>query len=235
MSLFRPIPSTGKLPTVCVFDLDHTLIGGDTTVDWTSYLVKHELVTDPRYRVFEKMMEERYDAGTLNLNEYLSGVIPFFNYLTRQELAEHTTRFIEEFIAPTVYPEGLAYIEEARRLGMDVMIISASNAFLVRPIGQTLFGIEKSIGVELAWKDDHLTSEFVGEPPFQAGKITALQKELAPLNKTLDEAVFFTDSRNDIPLALAAGDCYCVNPDPVLRQLAQDEAWPILHWTVPAQ
>lgn len=134
------------------------------------------------------------------------------------------------YIAPTVYQEGLDAIAEARRLGMDVMIISASNTFLVQPIGEKLLGIPESFGVDLATHENHLTGEVVGVPPFQAGKIHCLEKQLASLGHTLSEVVFFTDSRNDLPLARAAGDCYCVNPDPKLAAEAQKAGWPILPW-----
>ena len=229
-TLFRPIPSTGQLPRVCVFDLDHTLIAGDATVDWTRYLLEEKLVTDPRFLEVDRLMEERYIAGTLLLEDYLREIIPFFSYLSMDELAVHGERFMARYIAPTVYQEGLDAIAEARRLGMDVMIISASNTFLVQPIGEKLLGIPESFGVDLATHENHLTGEVVGVPPFQAGKIHCLEKQLASLGHTLSEVVFFTDSRNDLPLARAAGDCYCVNPDPKLAAEAKKAGWPILPW-----
>ncbi|MFR3635548.1 MAG: HAD family hydrolase, partial [Sutterella sp.] len=118
-TLFRPIPSTGQLPRVCVFDLDHTLIAGDATVDWTRYLLEEKLVTDPRFLEVDRLMEERYIAGTLLLEDYLREIIPFFSYLSMDELAVHGERFMARYIAPTVYQEGLDAIAEARRLGMD--------------------------------------------------------------------------------------------------------------------
>ena len=207
-TLFRPIPSTGQLPRVCVFDLDHTLIAGDATVDWTRYLLEEKLVTDPRFLEVDRLMEERYIAGTLLLEDYLREIIPFFSYLSMDELAVHGERFMARYIAPTVYQEGLDAIAEARRLGMDVMIISASNTFLVQPIGEKLLGIPESFGVDLATHENHLTGEVVGVPPFQAGKIHCLEKQLASLGHTLSEVVFFTDSRATIyrlrePLATA--------------------------------
>lgn len=229
-SIFRPIPSTGQLPSVCVFDLDHTLIAGDTTVDWTRYLLDKGLVTAQRFLEVDREMERRYIAGTLLIEDYLAEVIPFFSYLSMDELAAHAQTFIDEYIAHTAYREGYAAIEEARRLGMDVMIISASNAFLVQPTGEKVFGIKESFGVKLAVKDNHLTGEVVGVPPFQEGKVHCLETQLKRSGKTLSEVVFFTDSRNDLPLALAAGDCYCVNPDEKLRSVAEEHGWPILPW-----
>ena len=227
---FRPNPRTNRLPTVCVFDLDHTLIGGDVTADWTPYLLKHKVVTDPRFIEVDQEMERRYIAGNLDIHDYLGEVVPFFGYLTIGELEQHVLDFISEYIAPTVYEEGLEVIREARRLGMDIMIISASNTFIVRPVGERLFGIAESYGVDLKIENNHLTGTVIGVPPFQEGKIDCCREKLAALGKTLDDVVFFTDSRNDLPLARAAGDCYCVNPDEVLREAALENGWPILTW-----
>ena len=232
MSIFRPIPSTGKLPTVCVFDLDQTLMAGDSTVDWTKFLFKHGLVTDPHWREVDEEMKRRYHAGTLNIRDYLRDVVPSFGYLTLSALAPHITAFIDEYVRPTVYPEAYQTIAEAKALGMDLLIISATNSFLVEPIGKTVFGIERSLGVVLVIENDLLTGEIEGIPTFQEGKVLRLEQELIGLGKRMDEVVFFTDSRNDLPLAKVAGDCYCVNPDPVLKAQAQHHGWPILRWRV---
>ncbi len=231
MSLFRPIPATQKLPSICVFDLDHTLIGGDVTADWTPYLIKHELIRDlGAFLKVDEEMERRYHAGNLDIDDYLRQVVPFFGWLTMDALNEHVQRFIDEFIAHTVYQEGIDAIAQARALGIEVMIISASNAFLVKPVASQLFGIDEAYGVELAVRDNHLTADVIGIAPFQSGKIHCCKRAVAALGKTLDDVVFFTDSHNDLPLAHAAGDCICVNPDPILEKEAQRAGWAIKRW-----
>ena len=231
MTKFRPIPSTGKMPAVAVFDLDRTLIAADTTIFWTDWLFERGVIRDARYRDVNQTMLLAYHRGEMDYSEYLRGIIPFFNHLSRDERLGLTEEFIETRIAPLVFPEGLARVQEARALGMDTLIISASWSFLARPIGLHLFGIDKSYAVDIA--EDvcgRLIPEIRGTAPFREGKIAKLHHALSALGRSTEETVFFTDSRNDLPLALTAGDCETVNPDPALRQAAVNNHWIVNHW-----
>lgn len=232
MSLFRPIPATGKMPAVAVFDLDKTLIAGDSTVDWTDFLYEKGVVTDPVYREVNRRMMKSYRAGTLDIAQYLREAVPAYAGLDRAARAALLREFVDEKIAPVVYKEGLARVNEAKSEGMAVFIISASNTFFVEPIGRELFGVEHSLGVDLVEKDGFLTPEIIGIPTFQDGKVKRLEAELVKIGRTMEETVFFTDSRNDLPLALAAGDCEVVNPDHALREAALRNRWRANSWFV---
>ena len=234
MTDYRPIPATGSLPAVAVFDLDRTLIATDTTICWTDWLFERGIIKDAAYRRVNEDMVAAYHRGEMDYADYLRGIIPFMNHLEHDRLTALVDEFVLERIAPLVFPEGRARIEDARSRGMSVMIISASWGFLTRPIGKRLFGIEKSFAVEIAEDDaGHLTPEIVGRPPFREGKITKLEEELAKIGRLPAETVFFTDSRNDLPLARLAGDCETVNPDPTLKTAALENGWVINHWQVP--
>lgn len=235
MTRFRPIPATGKMPAVAVFDLDRTLIATDTTIYWTDWLFDRGLIKDISYRQVNLDMVTAYHKGEMDYSDYLRSIIPFINHLGHDKLVRLVEEFVTERVAPLVFPEGKARIEEARALGMDLMIISASWGFLTRPIGRLLFGIEKSFAVEIG--EDaagYLTPEIVGRAPFREGKIAKLEEELAKIGRTPAETVFFTDSRNDLPMAYLSGDCETVNPDPTLKVAALENDWVINHWELPS-
>jgi len=233
MTLFRPIPSTGQLPAVAVFDLDRTLIAADTTIFWTDWLYQRGIIRSLDYQDVNETMLKAYHRGEMDYAEYLRGIIPFFNHLSHDELIRLTEDFVNTRIAPLAFPEGLRRIQEARTLGIKTLIISASWSFLTRPIGRLLFGIERSFAVDIAEdKAGHLLPEIVGTAPFREGKITKLREALAELGHSAEETVFFTDSRNDLPLAMMAGDCETVNPDAVLMEAALNNHWKINHWEI---
>ena len=230
MSLFRPLPTTGTLPKVVAFDLDKTLIGGDATILWTEFLYETGVVTDPIYREINRKMVERYHAGTLDIAAWLKEAVPAYASLDAEARDQLVDRFVDEKIAPLVYPEGVKRIQAAKAEGRLTVIISASNAFFVKPLAAKLFDVDIALGCDLVMKDGRVTPILEGAPTFKEGKITRLREALSARGLTLEETVFFTDSRNDLPLALATGDCEVVNPDPTLKATALEKGWRIHTW-----
>ena len=230
MSLFRPLPTTGTLPKVVAFDLDKTLIGGDATILWTEFLYETGIVTDPIYREINRKMVERYHAGTLDIAAWLKEAVPAYASLEAEARDQLVDRFVDEKIEPLVYPEGVKRIQAAKAEGRLTVIISASNAFFVKPLAAKLFGVDIALGCNLVMKDGRVTPILEGAPTFKEGKITRLREALSARGLTLEETVFFTDSRNDLPLAFATGDCEVVNPDPKLKATALEKGWRIHTW-----
>ncbi len=132
MSLFRPLPTTGTLPKVVAFDLDKTLIGGDATILWTEFLYETGIVTDPIYKEINRKMVERYRAGTLDIAAWLKEAVPAYASLEAEARDQLVDRFVDEKIAPLVYPEGVKRIQAAKAEGRLTVIISASNALIAR-------------------------------------------------------------------------------------------------------
>ena len=229
---FRPIPATGKLPAAVAFDLDKTLVDCDTTLGWLDFLYETGVVTDPIYREINRRMMSDYRRGVLDYPAWLRKAVPAYGDLNKAERDALLERFIETKTKPSIYRDALPRIEAARAAGMKLYIISASASFLVKPIGQKLFGIDGAIGTDLLEVDGHLRGEIVGTPSFRDGKIVRLREALAADGLTLEETLFFTDSRNDLPLALAVGDVECVNPDHTLREAALKHRWRSSNWFV---
>ena len=209
MTAFRPVPATGFMPLAAVFDLDHTLIAGDATIGWTEYLYERGVVTDPVFREINERMKASYHAGTLDIAAWLREAVPAYSGLDEAERNALVSDFIEEKIRPIAYPQGFETIRAAKAAGMLTLIISASNAFV---------------------RNGRITPELSGTPTFREGKVVRLCAALEHRGLRPAETVFYTDSRNDLPLALASGDCVAVNPDPVLLEAARENGWLVNAW-----
>ncbi len=146
----------------------------------------------------------------------------------RNELLE---RFAHEKVRPLVYKEGLALIREAERIGIPVWIISATFAYIVRPIAE-MMGVKNAIGVDLEVEEDgRLLPEIRGVPSFREGKAARMKDALESLGLLPEEMRFCTDSSNDLPLACCfAGEAEAADPDPALLAEAQKRGWPVHEW-----
>ena len=149
MTAFRPVPATGFMPLAAVFDLDHTLIAGDATIGWTEYLYERGVVTDPVFREINERMKASYHAGTLDIAAWLREAVPAYSGLDEAERNALVSDFIEEKIRPIAYPQGFETIRAAKAAGMLTLIISASNAFFVKPIAERVFGVDVALGDRL--------------------------------------------------------------------------------------
>lgn len=222
--------SAEKPPRIVVFDLDDTLIAGDSTQMWLTYLYDEGVVTDPRYREVNDRMIADYAKGTLDIFEYERNVMPAVSHLAPEEVDALVRRFAETKIRPLVYREGIERIDRAKALGIPVQIISATCTFIVRPIAEIL-GVENVIGVDMKTDaEGRLTGKIDGVPSFREGKVVRMKAVLERLGIDPEDMLFFTDSRNDLPLARFAGAAEVVSPDPVLRKEAEEKSWPIHAW-----
>jgi HAD superfamily hydrolase (TIGR01490 family) len=231
-SLFRPIPATGKQPAAVIFDLDKTLIDGNASILWTEYLYEKGFISDPSYRENDRAMAREYRRGTLDIAAWISKYGSAISSVPKELVDQTAAAFADEKIAPLAFRDGLDRIREAKEKGMAVLIVSASCAFLVRPIAVKVFGLapEDAVGLELAVRNGAYQAEIEGTPSFQEGKIERARAALEARGLKLEDAVFITDSRNDLPLAEAAGDCETVNPDHGLREIAMKKHWRVYSW-----
>ncbi|MDO5531994.1 HAD family phosphatase [Sutterella sp.] len=227
------MPATKLPPKLIVFDLDKTLIAGNSTVLWTEWLYEKGIVKDPIYRQINREMERDYAAGTLDIAAYERKQSGAFRRLDEATLTKLVSEFVKKRIAPLVYPEAKQWVKNAVSSGTPTYVLSASTSFLVAPVARMLFGIENAIGIELERVDGFFTGEIAGIPSYEEGKVERLQEVLAMHGFAFADVLFFTDSRTDLPLARAAGFTCCVNPDPVLLAEARRSGWRVLKWELP--
>jgi HAD superfamily hydrolase (TIGR01490 family) len=215
---------------LALFDLDHTLLPLDSDHSWGVFTTEMGW-TDPV--VFGQRNDEfyaHYQAGTLNIHDYVRFATRAARERGAVEAAKAHARYMDEVIRPRITPEALALLRLHQHAGDAVIIVTATNEFVTRPIAQA-FGVNELIAVDLerdasGW----ITGEIRGTPSFREGKVTRVADWLA--QKELDwgdvEITFYSDSMNDLPLLEKAHYPVATNPDARLRQLATERGWRIL-------
>lgn len=215
---------------LALFDLDHTLLPIDSDHTWGVFTTELGW-NDPQ--VFSQRNDEfyaHYQAGTLDIHDYVRFATQAARERGAVEAARAHARYMDEVIRPRITPEALALVRSHQHAGDTVIIVTATNEFVTRPIAQA-FGVNDLIAVELerdatGW----ITGEIKGTPSFRDGKVTRVADWLAKQGLAWDqvEMSFYSDSMNDLPLLEKAHHPVATNPDARLRQLATERGWRIL-------
>jgi HAD superfamily hydrolase (TIGR01490 family) len=213
---------------LALFDLDHTLLDGDSDYAWGEFMATHGLVDGPAYRRKNAEYWERYKNGTLDIIEFMSFSLAPLATQSVERLNQLHREFLQTVIDPMI--SGGARELIARHRGDLCAIVTATNAFVTRPIAEHL-GVPHLIASEVEMKDGRYTGRPTGIPSFREGKVTRVAQWLAGMGKSLGdfpESYFYSDSHNDLPLLLAVNRPVAVNPDATLKQHAEQHQWPIM-------
>ncbi|HAU8266248.1 TPA: HAD-IB family hydrolase [Kluyvera intermedia] len=212
-----------------VFDLDNTLIDGDSSTLFSRFLVREGYVSDPDYLQHEERLMLDYARGEMDLHEYVALIMSALVELSRDDVDQLVARCVQADIRPRIYPQALALIRALQAQHQPMLIISASVSLLVKAIAPVL-GIEHAIGIEVKMDNDRYTGIIDGTPSYQEGKITCLHHWLAAQPQYAGPLTFYTDSINDLPLCLRADEVFLVNPCPQLAAQGEQRCWPVLNW-----
>ncbi|ODC05112.1 phosphoserine phosphatase [Terasakiispira papahanaumokuakeensis] len=213
--------------SLAIFDLDNTLIAGDSDHAWGEFLVRHQYVDAEHYRQANDRFHQQYTEGQLDILEYLQfALAPLANH-DRATLEQWRSRFMTEVITPMMLPAAKSLLSKHREAGDTLLIITATNRFITEPIAEAL-QVDDLIAVEPEIIDGRYTGRIAGLPTFQEGKVTRLKQWLTSHQMTLSGSYFYSDSRNDLPLLEQVDHPVAVDPDPTLRARAEAEGWPII-------
>jgi len=212
---------------LALFDLDNTLLAGDSDYAWGEFLVQQKKVDSDHYTRMNEQFYEDYQQGKLDIFEYLRFALAPLAALEPQELLELHRKFMDEVVSKMWLPAAEALVEQHRAAGDQLMVISATNRFIVEPICQR-FGISEIIATEPEQKDGRYTGGVAGVPSYQQGKVTRLQQWLEEKGETLEGSRFYSDSINDLPLLKVVDHAVAVNPDALLLAEAKQRTWPVL-------
>lgn len=212
---------------LAIFDLDNTLLGGDSDYLWGTFLVENGLVDGDYYANENERFYREYDEGVLDIFEFLQFSLKPLKDNDPSLLKGLRERFLLEKIDPIILQAGRDLIEKHRKSGDTLMIITATNSFVTAPIAAKL-GIEHLIATEPETIDGRYTGKVAGEPSFKHGKVKRLQTWLDEHNQTLSGSSFYSDSHNDIPLLEQVEKPVAVDPDEALTQHATANGWPII-------
>lgn len=213
---------------LAIFDLDNTLISGDSDHSWGDYLIDIGAVDAEAYQKANDEYLRAYEAGTLDINDYLAFSLKPLADNPRTTIERWRDAFMADIIEPMVLAKGEALLEKHRQAGDYLLIITATNRFVTAPIAERL-GVDDLIAIEVEEKDGHYTGQVAGIPSFQEGKVTRLEAWLTEHPEIdSDGAFFYSDSRNDLPLLEKVAHPVAVDPDPTLAQIATQRGWPVI-------
>jgi HAD superfamily hydrolase (TIGR01490 family) len=222
--VFIPEPD---VVSIALFDLDNTLIGGDSDYLWGCFLAERGIVDGAYYEQENQRFYDQYKAGVLDIHEFLRfqlRPLAEHNMATLLDLRRH---YIAEKIKPILLPRAQQLIQEHRTLGHTPVIITATNRFITGPIAG-LYGVEQLLATEPEVVADRYTGSISDIPCFQEGKIHKLRNWLEVNNRTLDDSWFYSDSHNDLPLLNEVTYPIAVDPDEILRQHAEAHGWQVI-------
>jgi len=215
---------------LALFDLDNTLLAGDSDFEWAQFLIEKRVLDREVYEARNMEFYEQYKAGTLDIHEFLDFQLKPLSRHSRSQLDAWHSEFMKNRIAQLVAP-GARELIKRHMLAHDLcVIITATNSFVTRPIAQTL-GINNLIATEPEQKDGEFTGKVLGIPCFREGKIARLESWLDEHNLTwlsFLESWFYSDSLNDIPLLNKVTHPVAVDPDATLKGYAEKKAWPVI-------
>jgi HAD superfamily hydrolase (TIGR01490 family) len=215
-----------------LFDLDNTLIAGDSDYGWAQFLIEAGVVDAERYESRNAGFFADYKAGTLDIHAFLEFQLKPLAEHDASRLLAWRERFIAEKIVPMLLPDAKAVVDRRLAAGDLVAVVTATNSFVTRPIAE-LYGISHLVATELETIDGRFTGRAMGEPCFRAGKLSRVKEWLRTMDRNLGEFTeswFYSDSHNDLPLLSSVTHPVAVDPDPLLREHASARGWQVLTW-----
>lgn len=213
--------------TLAIFDLDNTLIGGDSDNLWGQFVCERGLVDAEDFAARNEQFYQDYKNGSLDIDAYLRFALSSLAGHPRELIDAWHREFMRTKIEPLLLPQAGQLLADHRQRGHQLLIITATNEFITRPIAE-LLGVSELIACEGEIVDGRYTGEPRGIPSFHAGKVTRLRQWLAKHDADLAGAFFYSDSHNDLPLLELVDNPVAVDPDDKLRARALAQGWPVI-------
>jgi HAD superfamily hydrolase (TIGR01490 family) len=213
--------------SLAIFDLDNTLIAGDSDYLWGQFLVENGIVARDSYEAANARFYEEYKDGSLDIARFLEFALEPLARNDPADLDRWRGAFIAEKIVPALLPAARALIGKHREAGDLPLIITATNRFVTEPIAR-LYSIDHLIATAPEFRAGRYTGRFVGTPCFREGKVARLDEWLAEQGRDLKGSWFYSDSLNDLPLLSRVDHPVAVDPDDTLSRHARERGWPVI-------
>ena len=215
---------------LAIFDLDNTLLNGDSDYNWSLFLIKKGILDQSIYEQKNEEFFKDYQTGSLDIDAYAEFQFKPLRENERLFLNDLRDEYVATVIRPMITKKAKDLVNEHRSQGDQLLIITATNSFITKPIA-ALFGIEELIGTDLEEINKQFTGKIKGVASFQEGKVTRLNEWLDDKHLTFaqfDKTFFYSDSKNDLPLLKIVSHPVAVNPDVTLNAEAKKNNWPIM-------
>ena len=213
--------------TLALFDLDNTLIAGDSDYAWGQFIVTKDMVNKETYAAANQQFYQDYVRGELDAVAYQQFAMAPLKGRTLKEMAALHAEFMCTYIEPIWLSKAVDLIGLHRQKGDRLVVVTATNRFVVEPIVQAL-GIDDLVCSETVVVDGRYTGELLDEPYMGQGKVSKLQRWMTANNESLQCATFYSDSHNDLPLLNMVPNPVAVDPDDRLRHTAEQQGWEII-------
>ena len=211
---------------LALFDLDNTLLDGDSDYLWGCFLAEHGIVDAETYESENQRFYDQYLEGSLDIHEFLRFQLKPLATHKRAQLEAWREQYLVEKIDPILLPRARALLEKHRAQGDQLLIITATNRFITEPIAKR-YGVDQLLATEPEIVAGEYTGAVNGTPCFQTGKVEQLHNWLEKENQTLEGSWFYSDSHNDLPLLEQVEHPVAVDPDDKLKSHARAMGWPI--------
>ena len=216
--------------SLAIFDLDNTLIGGDSDYLWGEFLCDEGIISDRQS--FEKKNDyfyQQYELGSLDIYAWAEFSFEILSHYSINELEAFHLKFMAQKIEPILLEKAQDCINSHKENGDTVLVITASNTFVTAPIVKR-YGINHLLATEPEIVSGRYTGKVTGIPCFKSGKIENLMPWLERNGESLKDSTFYSDSHNDLPLLELVDNPVAVNADKILAKIAQTNGWDILNW-----
>jgi HAD superfamily hydrolase (TIGR01490 family) len=221
-----------RQPTLALFDLDHTLLDGDSDVLWCEFLMDRGVLDRAAFEPRNRAIEAAYKAGSVGVLEFCGFYVGTLAGRTPAQWQALREAFLHERIAPRLLAAGRECIESHRREGHELVLTTATNRYLTELTAAAL-GIGHLIATECEIGiDGRFSGAVAGTPNMREGKVARLREWLAARGRDLagEDSIFYSDSINDLPLLAAVRRPVVVDPDARLAAEAAARRWPVRHW-----
>ena len=213
--------------TLAIFDLDNTLLNGDSDYLWGQFLAQQGHVDSAFYEKENQRFYDEYVAGTLDILEFLEFSLAPLSQIEMPQLTQLHNQYMDECIHPIITKKSRALIQEHINKKDTLLIITATNLFITAPIAEEL-GIANIIATEPEIVNNRYNGKVLGTPCFREGKVERLKVWLKESGDNLADSCFYSDSHNDLPLLEMVTKPIAVDPDDTLRSHAEMKGWDII-------
>jgi HAD superfamily hydrolase (TIGR01490 family) len=213
---------------LALFDLDNTLLAGDSDYNWSLFLIDEGLLDAKTHHDRNEQFYADYKNGCLNIVEFLKFQLKPLSEHPRAFLYELHKKYMQKVIRPMMTEKAQNLVDKHKAAGDLCIVITATNSFVTKPIA-TAYGVEHLIGSDPEIVNGEYTGGVAGVPTYKEGKVTRLNQWLAEHGKQLSDferSYFYSDSHNDLPLMKLVTNPVAVNADSTLTVYAQEHAWP---------
>jgi HAD superfamily hydrolase (TIGR01490 family) len=213
-----------------LFDLDNTLLAGDSDYEWAEFLIERGVLDRATYETQNDEFFRQYQAGTLDIHEFLDFQLAPLARHPRAQLDAWHAEFMQAKVRRMIGERARALVERHLAAGALCAIVTATNSFVTGPIARE-FGVEHLIATEPEARAGRFTGKVAGTPCFRDGKVVRLEQWLGAMGRALSSftaSSFYSDSHNDLPLLERVTRPVAVDPDDALRQVARERGWEII-------